>query len=196
MIPDINLLPNTGRDEERSRIQYIILGIIVFLLLAFLSWMYFSARANVTNLTNQEQTLQAEYDTVQKELEELQGAEQGSIEESLTFIEQISYPVTPLIGETQVLLPENTYLRSFSFDQTAVHFTIDFEILNAISTFIERLEQSPYFLDVQVGEIANFEIGQSTDEKDMEERFNELPRYTVEMTVLIDPVYVSTGGGV
>ena len=196
MIPDINLLPNTGRDEERSRIQYIILGIIAFLLLAFLSWMYFSARANVTNLTNQEQTLQAEYDTVQKELEELQGAEQGSIEESLTFIEQISYPVTPLIGETQVLLPENTYLRSFSFDQTAVHFTIDFEILNAISTFIERLEQSPYFLDVQVGEIANFEIGQSTDEKDMEERFNELPRYTVEMTVLIDPVYVSTGGGV
>ncbi len=196
MIPDINLLPNTGRDEERSRIQYIILGIIVFLLLAFLSWMYFSARANVTSLTNQEQTLQAEHDTVQKELEELQGAEHGSIEESLTFIEQISYPVTPLIGETQVLLPENTYLRSFSFDQTAVHFTIDFEVLNAISTFIERLEQSPYFLDVQVGEIANFEIGQSTDEKDMEERFNELPRYTVEMTVLIDPVYVSTGGGV
>lgn len=196
MIPDINLLPNTGRDNEQSRIRYILLGIIALFLLAVLSWLYFSARADIVSLTNREQTLLAEHDAAQKELEELQGAEQGSIEESLTFIEQISYPVTPLIGETQALLPENTYLRSFSFDQTAVYFTIDFEILNAVSTFIEHLEQSPYFLDIQVGEITNFDIGPSTEQNDTEERFSELPRYTVEMTVRIDPVYATAGGGV
>ncbi len=196
MIPDINLLPNTGRDNEQSRIRYILFGIIALLLLAVLSWLYFSARADIVSLTNREQILLAEHDAAQKELEELQGAEQGSIEESLTFIEQISYPVTPLMGEIQALLPENTYLRSFSFDQTAVHFTIDFEILNAVSTFIERLEQSPYFLDIQVGEITNFDIGPSTEQTDTEERFSELPRYTVEMSVRIDPVYAAAGGGV
>ncbi|MGM9950400.1 MAG: PilN domain-containing protein [Lysinibacillus sp.] len=194
MIPDINLLPNTGRDEEGSRTGYILLGIITILLLAVMSWLYFSARADVVSLTNEEQALQAERDEVQMELDGLQGAGQGSIEESLTFIEQISYPATPLVDETQRLLPDNTYLRSYSFGQAAVMFTVDFETLNAISMYIERLEASPYFLDVQVGEITNFELGSSQQQQDAEARFSEVPRYTVEVMLAIDGAYLATGG--
>ena len=194
MIPDINLLPNTGRDEEGSRTRYMLLGIIAILLLAIMSWLYFSARSDVVSLTTEEQALQAEYEAVQGELGERQVAEQGSVGESLAFIEQISYPATPLVDETQRLLPENTYLRSYSFSQAAVTFTVDFETLNAISSYIEDLEYSPYFLDVQLGAITNFELGASRQEQDATARFSEVPRYTAEVMLAIDRTYLATGG--
>ena len=194
MIPDINLLPNTGRDEEDSRTRYMLLGIIAILLLAIMSWLYFSARSDVVSLTTEEQALQAEYEAVQGELGERQVAEQGSVGESLAFIEQISYPATPLVDETQRLLPENTYLRSYSFSQAAVTFTVDFETLNAISSYIEDLEYSPYFLDVQLGAITNFELGASRQEQDATARFSEVPRYTAEVMLAIDRTYLATGG--
>ena len=194
MIPDINLLPNTGRDEEASRTRYMLLGIIAMLLLAVMSWLYFSARSDVVNLTTEEQALQAEYEAVQGELGEHQVAEQGSVGESLAFIEQISYPATPLVDETQRLLPENTYLRSYSFSQAAVTFTVDFETLNAISAYMEELEYSPYFLDVQLGAVTNFELGTSGQEQDAAARFSEVPRYTAEVMLAIDRTYLATGG--
>ena len=160
-----------------------------------MSWLYFSAKAQITDLTNEEQLLQTERDTLQMELSVSQGATQGSVEESLAFVEHISYPVTPLIDETKGLLPENTYLRDYSFGESTVTFSIDFETLNAVSTYISRLENSPYFLDVQVGTIANFELGTSGEQQDGETRFSEVPRYTVEVTLVINDTHLVAGGG-
>jgi hypothetical protein len=191
MIPDINLLPNREGEEGSSKTIYIMLGIITALLLAVMSWMYFSSRSNVVSLTNQEQSLLAERDMVQTELNTLQGAG-GSVKESLAFIEQISYPVTPLIEETKELLPENTYLRNYTFGESAVMISVDFETLNAVSTYISRLENSLYFLDVQVGAVSNFEIG---PEGEKQERFKEVPRYKVEITLAINTAHLTGGGG-
>lgn len=193
MIPDINLMPNAEQEDGNSKVFFILLGTIVIALLAVMSWMYFSAKAEVTNLSNEEQMLQSERDTLQMELTTLQGAGQGSVEESLAFIEHISYPVTPLIDETKGLLPENTYLRDYSFGESAVTFSVDFETLNAASLYISRLENSPYFLDVQVGTIENFELG-SNGERQNETRFSEVPRYTVEVILAINDAQLVTGG--
>lgn len=194
MIPDINLMPNTEQEEGSSRIFFVLLGIIVLLLLAVMSWLYFSARADVVALSNQEQTLQGERDTLQTELSSLQGASQGTAGESLAFIERVSYPVTPLMEETKTLLPENTYLRDYSFGESAVTFSVDFETLHAVSAYISRLENSPYFLDVQVGKIENFELGTDGEQQDHKARFSEVPRYTVEVTLTINDTQLATGG--
>ena len=195
MIPDINLMPNTEQEDGTSKTFFILLGIIVILLLAVMSWLYFSAKAQITDLMNEEQVLQTERDTLQIELSISQGATQGSVEESLAFIEHISYPVTPLIDETKGLLPENTYLRDYSFGESAVTFSSDFETLNAVSTYISQLENSPYFLDVQVGTIENFELGTSGEQQNDETRFNEVPRYTAEVTLVINDTHLVAGGG-
>lgn len=194
MIPDINLMPNAEQEEGSSKIFFVLLGIIVLLLLAVMSWLYFSARADVVALSNQEQTLQGERDTLQTELSSLQGASQGTAGESLAFIERVSYPVTPLMEETKALLPENTYLREYSFEESAVTFSVDFETLNEVSTYISRLENSPYFLDVQVGKIENFELGTEGEQQDRKVRFSEVPRYTVEVTLAINNTQLATGG--
>lgn len=193
-IPDINLIPNNEQEDGQSKLFFILLGILVMILLAVMSWLYFTAKAEVTSATNEKQTLQTERDALQLELSTLQGAEQGTVEESLAFIEHISYPVTPLIEETKGLLPENTYLREYDFGESAVTFSVDFETLHAVSTYISRLEGSPYFLDVQVGTIEEFELGSEGEQQNEETRFSEVPRYTVEVTLAIDNAQLAAGG--
>ena len=194
MIPDINLLPKVNQDEGSSRTFFMLIAIIVLLLLAVMSWLYFAARADIVDLTAEEQELLAERNALQAQLTDLQGLNQGSIEESIAFVERVSYPVTPLIDETQGLLPDNTYLRSYSFGSSTVSFSVDFETLNAISMYIERLENSAYFLDAQIGSIANFELSPAEEVKDEKLKFTEVPRYAVNVTLNINETYLATGG--
>ena len=194
MIPDINLLPKVAQDEGSSKTFFVLIAIITLLLLAIMSWLYFSARTNVVNLTAEEQSLQVERDALQSQLANLQGTNQGSLEESVSFVERVSYPITPLIDETQGVLPDNTYLRGYSFGESTVSFSVDFETLNSISTYIERLERSDYFLDTQVGSIANFELTPTGEEQDVKQKFTEVPRYTVEVTLMINETHLAAGG--
>ena len=194
MIPDINLLPKVDQDEANSKTFFMVIAIIALLLLAVMSWLYFAARADIVDLTAEEQELLEERNTLQAQLTDLQGLNQGSIEESVAFVERVSYPVTPLIDETQGLLPDNTYLRSYSFGSSTVSFSVDFETLNAISMYIERLEDSAYFLDAQIGSIANFELAPAEGEKDEKLKFKEVPRYAVNVTLNINETYLATGG--
>ena len=191
MIPNINLLPKVEQDDRNARKFLILVAIVVLLLLFVMSWF---ARKDVVNLTIEQQLLQSERDGLQEELTDLQGLNQGSLEESVDFVERVSYAITPLIDETQGLLPDNTYLRSYSFGESTVSFSVDFETLNAISMYIERLERSAYFLDVQVGSIANFELAPDGEEQDSKLKFTEVPRYAVDVTLMINETYLATGG--
>ncbi len=191
MIPNINLLPKVEQDDRNARKFLILVAIVVLLLLFVMSWF---ARKDVVNLTIEQQLLQSERDGLQEELTVLQGLNQGSLEESVDFVERVSYAITPLIDETQGLLPDNTYLRSYSFGESTVSFSVDFETLNAISMYIDRLERSAYFLDVQVGSIASFELAPDGKEQDSTLKFTEVPRYAVDVTLMINETYLATGG--
>ena len=191
MIPNINLLPKVEQDDRNARKFLILVAIVVLLLLFVMSWF---ARKDVVNLTIEQQLLQSERDGLQEELTVLQGLNQGSLEESVDFVERVSYAITPLIDETQGLLPDNTYLRSYSFGESTVSFSVDFETLNAISMYIDRLERSAYFLDVQVGSIASFELAPDGKEQDSTLKFTEVPRYAVDVTLMINETYLAAGG--
>ncbi|WP_431029593.1 PilN domain-containing protein [Lysinibacillus sp. LZ02] len=194
MIPDINLLPKVDQDEGSSKTIFILIGIITLLLLAVMSWLYFSARVAVVSLAAEEQSLQVERDALQVELTNLQGANQGSLEEAVAFVELVSYDVSPIIDTTKALLPSNTYLRNYTFEQSSVSIDIDFETLNMISAYVERLEQNPYFLDVQVDSIANFDVNPTSEEEAEIDRFTEVPRYSATVMLHINDLYLATGG--
>ena len=191
MTPDINLLPKVEQNDSNARNFLILVAIVVLILLFVMTWF---ARKDVVNLTIEEQLLQSERDGLQEELTIFQGLNQGSLQESVDFVERVSYAITPLIDEAQGLLPDNTYLRSYSFGESTVSFSVDFETLNAISTYIERLERSAYFVDVQVDSIANFDLAPTEEEQNEEQKFTQIPRYTVDATLTINETYLATGG--
>ena len=191
MTPNINLLPKVEQDDRNAKKFLILVAVVVLILLFVMSWF---TRKDVVNLAIEEQKLQSERDVLQEELTNLQALNQGSLKESVDFVERVSYAITPLIDEAQGLLPDNTYLRNYSFGESAVSFSVDFETLHAISTYIERLEQSAYFVDIQVDSIANFDLAPTGEEQNEEQKFTQIPRYTVDATLTINETYLATGG--
>ena len=134
-------------------------------------------------------TLQMEYDTY------LASQVGGPLEESVTFVERVSYTVSPLIDETQGLLQGNTYLRSYSFSESAVTISVDFETLASIAEYVSALENSSYFTDAQLSNVSNFELSPAgSSEEDESEKFNEVPRYSTNITLQIDQTYLANRG--
>ena len=194
MIPDINLLPKIEKGATSFKLAFILVGILSILTIGLLAITYFGARSEIASAIPERDSLLLTRDTLNAELASLQTGSQGSLEESVAFVERVSYPVSPIIIETRNLLPTDTYLRSYAFSETGVQVAVDFETLNAISSYVSQLEKSPYFNDVQVGTIQNFELNPTNEEVNDTQQFTEVPRYSVEIFLVIDQLYVAAGG--
>lgn len=196
MVPEINLLPNLEKKKASPTLLYAVLIGITSILLAYMIFLYFGAKSDITTLSKQEQDLTMQRGELQQELEAVNTMNAGSLAQSVKFVESVSYPVTPLIAETQVLLPEHTYVRGYIFDEESVVVTTDFETMNDISKYVEKLGVSKYFSDTQVDTIGNFEValGEQTGDQILEDKFKEIPRYTVTIKLFINHFYLTRGG--
>lgn len=194
MIPDINLMPKIEKGEASLNIAFYLVGIVSLVTLGLLSWTFFSAKSEIASATPERDSLILTRDELSAEVASFETMNQGSLEESVAFVERVSYPVTPVIVETRNLLPSYTYLRDYVFSETGVQVTVDFETLNAISTYVSELEKSPYFNDIQVGAIQNFDLNPSSEGLNAEQQFSEVPRYSVEIMLLINQLHVAAGG--
>ncbi|MER2119977.1 MAG: PilN domain-containing protein [Solibacillus sp.] len=195
MIPDINLMPKIEKGETSLNFAFYLVGIVSLVTLGLLSWTFFSAKSEIASATPERDSLILTRDELSAEVTSFETMNQGSLEESVAFVERVSYPVTPVILETRNLLPSDTYLRDYVFSETGLQVTVDFETLNAISSYVSKLEKSPYFDDIQLGAIENFDLNPSNDELDAERQFSEVPRYSVEIMLLINQLHVAAGGG-
>lgn len=193
MIPDINLLPPIKKKGNQPARTMWLLALLTILLLALFIWLYFDARSHVIELQAQEDLLVMQREQLQQEYDALISENKSSLEDSIAFVERVSYKVSPLIDETQNLLQEHTYLRNYAFSDTTLQVTVDFETISAVSSYVQALENSPYFSDVQVGAVSNFDVTPSELQQE-ENRFDEVPRYSVNLTIAIDMLYIALGG--
>ena len=194
MIPDINLLPKIEKGATSLKFAFILVGVLSVLTIGVLAWTYSSASSEIASAVPERDSLLVTRDTLNAEIASSHTGSQGSLEESVAFVERVSYPVSPIIIETRNLLPTDTYLRSYAFSETGVQVAVDFETLNAISSYVSQLEKSLYFDDVQVGTIQNFELNPTGEEVNDTQQFTEVPRYSVEIFLVIDHLHVAAGG--
>ncbi|MDI7741491.1 malate synthase [Lysinibacillus fusiformis] len=193
MIPDINLIPKLEKNQQGSKLLYILLAIITLLILSLFLWQYFSARAEIAELKREETNLIAQRDQLNQDFVAQQPANEGTLEQSLQFVEMVSYPVSPLIKEIQGLQPSNSYLRNYSFSAESVSISIDFETLSDVATYVARLTNSAYFTDGQVLSITNSGLGEDLGTEGATD-FDVIPRQSVQITLLINETYLATGG--
>ncbi len=195
MIPDINLIPKVEKGQQGSKLLYSLIGIIALLVLTLFIWQYFSARADIAELEREEENLISNRNQLQTDLAALLPNNEGTLEQSLQFVELVSYPVSPLIDEIEGLQPSNSYLRNYTFSPESVSISIDFETLSDVSTYVSRLSNSAYFIDGQVLSITNSGLGEAPDTaEEGQTDFNVIPRQSVEITLLINENYLATGG--
>nr|WP_054550588.1 hypothetical protein [Lysinibacillus sphaericus] len=194
MVPDINLLPQLEKRTTSPKLFYSLVIVIVGLIVAYLLFLFFTSNSELSRLTAEEQALTTQLDQLQQELDARQNIDQGSLEKSVTFIQSVSYPVTPLIDETKTLLPTHSYLRSYVFGENSVNIEVDFETMTDISKYVERLLMSSYFTDAQINTVSNFEI-ELGEQRVLtpQQKFKEVPRYSVSITATIDFMYLAGG---
>ncbi|WP_404427816.1 PilN domain-containing protein [Ureibacillus chungkukjangi] len=193
MIPDINLIPKVERNQQGSKLLYILMSIVALLLLSLFLWQYFGARAQITELQAEEANLITQRDQLLSDVNTSQSVNQGSLEQSLRFVETVSYPVSPLMDEIQGLQPSNSYLRNYTFNPGSVSISVDFETLSDVATYVSRLSNSSYFTDGQVLSITNSGLGEELGTEGVT-NFDVIPRQSVEITLLINETYLTTGG--
>ena len=194
MVPDINLLPQLEKRADSPKLFYSLLILVVGIILTYLMFLYFTAKSDLSMLLEEEESLTTQVGQLQQELDAKQSVNQGSLEESMRFVQSVSYPVTPLMEEAQKLLPAYSYLRSYEFQPDLINVTVDFESMPDISKYVEKLLVSPYFTDAKINSISNFYV-QVTGQQELtsEQKFKEVPRYSVSITAIIDQMYLAGG---
>ena len=193
MVPEINLLPQFER-RKSSKLLVNIGAIVIGLLLLFLCIQFITLKKEIKELEAEETQLVVERDLLSAEVSTVNTEEQGTHSTAVTFVESVSYPVSPLIDEIYGLIEANTYLRSYQFDETGILLSADFETMNEISSFIESLINSAYFSDVKVETVSTFEpLGEQNVEADGVD-FNVQGRYSATIQLEINESYLSEGG--
>ena len=193
MVPEINLLPKTDRKSAESKWITLILALVFVLLLLFLAVQYVTLTKSVNTLEEEQQILATEKTELETTLASLQEPKGVDLEESVAFVERVSYPVSPLIIEINHYLDDDAYLRDYSFSEENVQFAVDIETMSEVVSYIENLTGSLYFEDAIVHQIETFNPI-SLGEEDEVSVFDSVDRYSNSFEVLIDLDYLRAGG--
>ncbi|WP_375219574.1 PilN domain-containing protein [Psychrobacillus sp. PGGUH221] len=81
-----------------------------------------------------------------------------------------------------MLLLLNTYLQNYKFEESKIILVADFETMNDITIYVEKLLNSEYFTDVQVQEITNFDTPCCTEESSTTD-FDIQSRYSATISL-------------
>lgn len=190
MATEINLLPKSDGRKSNPMLLTLILGLLLILFLAIIIMQYISAKSEIVVLTAMEQQVLSTRDDRNEELANLQGESTDSFSASVAFVESVSYPVTPLIGELESYLVGNAYLTSYSFSESSLTIAADFETLSDVATYVENVMRSEYFTDIKVSNISKFNLEDSSTEENVDEDFMVIPRHSVELELSIDEAYL------
>jgi len=199
MAPEINLLPQIDRISTGKRWLSIILAATFALILIYLIFQYFSLSKNVNNLIAEEQLLLTEKAELEASLITLEEPQVVDLGTSVEFVESVSYPVSPLLVEVNKYVNEHTYLRDYVFSENTIQFSVDFETISEVVTYVGDLAGSTYLEDVKVEEISTFNpagLSSSEEEEEETDAFDEVERFSNRFTVIIDPHYIRSDGEV
>jgi Tfp pilus assembly protein PilN len=179
MIPDINLLPKIERRTTANKLAILISVVISALILAFLAFHNSALTKSIKTLESQQQLLNAEKIELQEKLTALDGPKEMNLDESVEFIESVSYPVSPLLIEINKFMQPGARISNYSFSETTVNFSLDFKTMADIASYIEQLSESAYFTDVKLDQMSTNDTSEG---------------YSNTFTATIDPYYLQTGG--
>lgn len=192
MIPNINFLPKVERRTSNKSLL-LLSGTILLLIFIGVGSYYYSLQNEVKSLTQQHQNLVIQNEASAKEMASLQSAGQGSFDQSVQYVESVSYPVTPIIDSVKGYLASYEKLTSLTYGETGVTVIIDFETLHGISTYVQNVLTDPLFSDVQVTSVESFDPAKKEYEEAVESD-HLIPRYKATMVLSINRVKLLAEG--
>lgn len=183
MIPDINLLPKIERKNTHSLFLWLFIAVVCLLLIA-IGVKYFALKSEIESLTSEQQSLSTEINSYKGQIANIQKQSQGTLAQSVQFVESISYPVTPIIDSLEGHLESYEKLTDIKYGAEGIAVTIDFETLNDVSLYVQKLLMDHLYTDVQIEKVMAFKP-EKNEYNNADSDENLVPRYTAEFKLAI-----------
>ena len=183
-LSDINLLPQYERRRGSSGLIYILLIILVIAAFAYVGTTYFMTKSNLEKLDREYASLTENADTLTTELNALESDSTTTKDDAVSFVSGHTIPTSIFIVELFSLLPEHSYLSSYNYSSLQANITTQFEALDDVAQYTNRLTHSDYTRDAKVNRIHTF------DWRDFPEsyltEFDVISRYEATFSLDVD----------
>ncbi len=186
MIPQINLLPRDIGAKNQARLMWYSFSGVALLLLLSVGLIYFLSVRTVGGLAEEHDVLQGDVATLEAEIQEMRDALVNHREDAVMILEEVLYPMTPLVKEMHNVLPENGYIDSFQWGEKAVSFSAQVDDKLSVARLTHALKSSPFFEEVHLSNLSGSGLLYK------QERLEEEPIKTVERFVATFELEVSS----
>jgi Tfp pilus assembly protein PilN len=194
VIPEINLLPEKDRASQRSTFIVLAISIIWVFLLVFMVIQYFQIKGDIAVFQSKAEMLTAQKAGLEKQTDD--ATNEVGYPEAVAYVEKFSVPTSNVIKELIRLLPnDKSYLSNYSYDGHNVTIQTQFESLDMVADYVSKLNGSTLFTEVKVDSISTFSLEESEDNETEEVNFKEMPRYDVNMSIVINLSSLLPTGG-
>lgn len=181
-LPDINLLPKFERESYTKNLIILILIALIIISYILIGFYYFYTKKQLETLNENYSNLNEEVHLKTTELEQLQSGS-SLLEQAISFVENFQIPTSIFITELDNLLPDNSYLSEYQYNNGSTNITVNFESLDKVAQYTTSLTNSNYIIDTKVDQVETFSLGESNE---VEEQFDTIPRYRTNFTLITD----------
>lgn len=168
-VPLINLMPPLRSARSSNKIGIWAAAILGVLFIAGVAVWNYSLSTDVADLQKENEAKVAALDEANSQLEQLQSSDGDSLEDAVKTIEQLSYPVTPIIAAVNKNLADYNYKTNYEFAETSAKAVIQYETYSELANYIEKIQMNPIFKDVKVNTINTKKPGNENEEVQLEE---------------------------
>lgn len=181
-LPDINLLPKIERESYTKNLIILILIALIIISYILIGFYYFYTKKQLETLNENYSNLNEEVHLKTTELEQLQSGS-SLLEQAISFVENFQIPTSIFITELDNLLPDNSYLSEYQYNNGSTNIAVNFESLDKVAQYTTSLTNSNYIVDTKVDQVETFSLGESNE---VEEQFDTIPRYRTNFTLITD----------
>lgn len=183
-LPEVNLLPK----HERSSSSYfqMFIGLIIILILAYglLGFYYFTSKSQLKEEQATYTQVISDNEVLQAQIDQSTSSDDVNLADVLSFIEGHDMRTSYLLEEVDELLPEDSYLSEYVYDNYEGALTVHFETLDDVAQYTKKLTESSFSTDVLVDEVGTFKP--RDNEETNEEILLHNPRYETTFTIDIE----------
>ncbi|MBQ0140225.1 MAG: pilus assembly protein PilM [Kurthia sp.] len=151
-IPKINLLPAFKMKKTNRTFIWLTVALSVACIVALALWNA-SVAGKVNTLTQENEQKQQAVETAKQQLETHQAEKENSLDKSVTIMESLAYPVTPVIEAVNKKLKDYEYKTKLTFSEKDLSIEVQYETFSDIANYIEQLQTNKLFTDIKVATI-------------------------------------------
>lgn len=180
-LPDINLLPKIERESTSKNLYIFIFIAIILVSYLLIGFYYFHTKKQLKEVNEEYSTLDEVVILKTAKLEELESGS-SSLEQAITFVENYNIPTSSFITELDDLLPNNSYLSEYEYNNGATNIIVNFETLDKVAEYTTKLTNSDFISDTKVDEVETYSFGEETDTENTQ--LNSMPRYQTSFSLI------------